>query len=386
MNNGDLRAYRPTRAALLADIVGRPGIFNSGQYVDVGADETRSGATAIYQINEGVAQFVQDYLVAPADVPGLAAIATSGSATDLTAGSVPNARLTGNTSAIQALTLAANTFIARASTAALAAKPITDFGLSFVNSADAPTALTTIGAQPLDGTLTALAALTIAANSLTIGTAADAFSQTTFAANTFPAIASTGTLGAKPITDFGLSLVGDADASTARTTLGLGTAAIADTGLNGHVLPYLDTANVYSGLNTFNLGLTALAPISFKDSTDSSKVAVIGVATITTATTRTFSFPNASGVLMTGVSQATNLVPFASSGQVHAYDATGNTFAYTVAAGLKAGIAVATADPTSGNGPAWKLGAIKAAAVVLDASNYIEVSVGGTLKKVLIAA
>ena len=79
--------------------------------------------------------------------------------------------------------------------------------------------------QPKDATLTAFAALTIAADTLTIGTGADAFSQTSFAANTFPAKASTGNLVAKTITDFGLSLVDDATASDARTTLGLGTLA-----------------------------------------------------------------------------------------------------------------------------------------------------------------
>lgn len=92
-------------------------------------------------------------------------------------------------------------------------------------SVDTATYLTSSTGQPLDATLTALAALTIAANSLSIGTGADAFSQTTFAANTFPARASTGNLVAKAITDFGLSLVDDADASTMRTTLGLGTLA-----------------------------------------------------------------------------------------------------------------------------------------------------------------
>ncbi len=81
------------------------------------------------------------------------------------------------------------------------------------------------GYQPVDATLTAFAALTIAANSLTIGTGADAFSQTTFAANTFPARSSSGNLVAKTITDFGLSLVDDADAAAARTTLALGTLA-----------------------------------------------------------------------------------------------------------------------------------------------------------------
>lgn len=77
--------------------------------------------------------------------------------------------------------------------------------------------------QPLDATLTAFAALTIAANSLTVGTGADAFSQTTFAANTFPARASAGNLVAKTITDFALTILDDADAAAIRTTLGIDT-------------------------------------------------------------------------------------------------------------------------------------------------------------------
>lgn len=61
--------------------------------------------------------------------------------------------------------------------------------------------------QAYDATLAALAALTIAADSLTIGTGTDAFSQTTFAANTFPAKGSTGNLVAKTITDKALILL-----------------------------------------------------------------------------------------------------------------------------------------------------------------------------------
>ena len=97
----------------------------------------------------------------------------------------------------------------------------TAYGRSLLTPANAIAGRILLDAQQLDATLTALAGLTIAANSLTIGTGVDAFTQTTFAANTFPARASTGDLVAKSITDFALTLLDDADAATARTTLGL---------------------------------------------------------------------------------------------------------------------------------------------------------------------
>lgn len=84
------------------------------------------------------------------------------------------------------------------------------------------------GKQPLDGTLTALAAANWAANAVPIGTGADALAQTAFAVNTFLARASAGNLGAKPISDYGLSLVNGADAVAVRTLLAL--AAIASSG------------------------------------------------------------------------------------------------------------------------------------------------------------
>ena len=61
--------------------------------------------------------------------------------------------------------------------------------------------------QPLDATLTALAGVTTAANQLIYATGSDVFATTS-------------------LTTFGRSLIDDADAATARTTLGLGTAAV----------------------------------------------------------------------------------------------------------------------------------------------------------------
>lgn len=46
---------------------------------------------------------------------------------------------------------------------------------------------------------------------------------------------------------------------------------------------------------------------------------------------------------------------------------------------------VSTADPTSGSGPAWKLGTVKAATVALNTTNYVEVNIGGTSYKLALA-
>jgi hypothetical protein len=85
--------------------------------------------------------------------------------------------------------------------------------------------LASLGAQAADATLTALSGANWALNNIPVGTGADTVAQMAFGANTFPARSSSGNLAAKTITDFGLSLVDDVDASAARTTLGLGTLA-----------------------------------------------------------------------------------------------------------------------------------------------------------------
>jgi hypothetical protein len=79
-----------------------------------------------------------------------------------------------------------------------------------------------VGAQPIDATLTALAAVTTAANKLIYATGSDVFSTTDFSA-------------------FGRSLIDDADASAGRATLGLGSAATVNTGTTSGTIPLLGT-------------------------------------------------------------------------------------------------------------------------------------------------
>ena len=101
-------------------------------------------------------------------------------------------------------------------------KVIKDSGITLSGSNTGDQTLAGLGGQPLDATLTALSGADWSLNAIPIGTGADAVAQVAFGANTFPARASAGNLVAKPITDFGLSLVDDADAAAARTTLNLG--------------------------------------------------------------------------------------------------------------------------------------------------------------------
>lgn len=121
----------------------------------------------------------------------------------------------------------ANKIVGRLSAGDLGVLDLTDYAATILSAADATAAQTVLALVPgtnvqaYDATLQALAGLTITANSLTIGTGADAFSQTSFAANTLPARASTGNLEAKPISDYSIGALNYADASAWRTGLGL---------------------------------------------------------------------------------------------------------------------------------------------------------------------
>ncbi len=124
--------------------------------------------------------------------------------------------------------------------------------------------------QPLDATLTALAAQNWAANAVPVGSGADTLAQIAVAANQFLARSSAGNLVAKSITDAALTILDDASVGAIRTTLGVGTGdtpefagvtvggtALMKQGL--HTIPYLASAMVSRTTNGAGVGATELA-------------------------------------------------------------------------------------------------------------------------------
>lgn len=116
--------------------------------------------------------------------------------------------------------------------------------------------------QAYDATLAALAAANWAANSLAIGSGTDTVAQVTFAANTFPARASSGNLVAKTITDFALTYLDDATAVATLTTLGgttVGQAYFTLTNPGAITFPRMNADNSVSALDaaTFRAAIGA---------------------------------------------------------------------------------------------------------------------------------
>lgn len=109
------------------------------------------------------------------------------------------------------------------------------------SSQDAATKAYTDTKQTADDTLTALAAVTTAANKLIYATGSDAFSTT-------------------DLTTFGRTLIATSDASGGRTALELGTAAlVADSSL-----AHLAGAETFTGQKVFLTGATGTAPTIFR--------------------------------------------------------------------------------------------------------------------------
>lgn len=131
-----------------------------------------------------------------------------------------------------------NAFVDDLTDDANAARPVTAGGTGATTASGARTALgLAIGTnvQAYDALLQSIAGLTTSANQMIYLTGTD-------------------TAAVATITAYGRSLIDDADAATARTTLGLGTAAIRNTGTSGFTIPFLDGTNTWSSIQTISNG------------------------------------------------------------------------------------------------------------------------------------
>jgi hypothetical protein len=165
-------------------------------------------------------------------------------------------------SAIAGLSMIADRYIYGTGSGTVSLGTITSFARGILDDADAAAVISTIGAatsghnhsgvyQPVDATLTAFAALTIAANTYIRGTGADAFAVDSAAASTILARRASGNLGAQTYANIKADLGAIAQTVTAATGTTF-TPALTDVGT--HVIVNLSNA----GTKTVTIDTTSI--------------------------------------------------------------------------------------------------------------------------------
>ena len=193
----DLDFQADTGGALSIDLDSETMTFTGG----TGIDTSGSGNAVTFAIDSTVAT-----------LSGTQTLTNKTIDASQLSGTVANARLDAELQALAGLTSAADKGIQFTGSGSAATYDLTTAGKALLDDADASAQRTTMGVaigsdvQAYDAGLASIAGLTTAANKIIYTTGSDTYAVADFTA-------------------FGRSLVDDADASAARTTLGLGTAA-----------------------------------------------------------------------------------------------------------------------------------------------------------------
>lgn len=183
---------------------------------DIDATATRTtlglGSAALSAAGDFIAATDYTDFAQSADLTTLAGRVTTneGSITTINSALTNKQPLDATLTNFASLTIAADKLPYGNGADSFAVSDFTAFARTLLDDVDASSARTTLGAQTLDATLTALASVTTAADKLIYATGVDTFTTA-------------------DLTTFARSLLDDADNTTARTTLGLGTAATQST-------------------------------------------------------------------------------------------------------------------------------------------------------------
>ena len=208
----DLDFQADSGGALSIDLDSETMTFTGG----TGIDTTGSGNDVTFAIDSTVATLT-----------GTQTLTNKTIDASQLSGTVANARLDAELQALAGLTSAADKGIQFTGSGSAATYDLTAAGKALLDDADAAAQRTTMGVaigsdvQAYDAGLASIAGLTTAADKVIYTTGSDTYAVTSFTA-------------------FGRSLVDDADAAAARTTLGLGTAATQTVGTSANNVVQLD--------------------------------------------------------------------------------------------------------------------------------------------------